>query len=359
MQAWQRIVNRYSVAAMFYVSAAFVLSHMFVMLHLQSFESWLFESAFFMRQFLISGFLMLLAIGCIEAVLDGRVLRAGFAALARAAAVAVAAGFGVWLRWWLTHGAGESWGIEWAWVLSTAATWMLIGGLGFALIKLAHDDAAARERLDNATCDGEALAAQKLQAQLSALQAQIEPHFLFNTLAHVKRLYEIDPSRGRDMLKSLIDYLHAALPGMRRTGSTLRRELELARSFLTILKLRMGERLAFDIRVDADLLDAAMPPMIVPTLVENAIKHGIAPLPNGGRIDIFACRSADGRLLIEVHDDGRGFVGSSGSGVGLANTRSRLAALFGEQAALELAAGQPSGVTARVVLPLQRLAVVP
>ncbi len=192
-----------------------------------------------------------------------------------------------------------------------------------------------------------------VEARLSALQAQIEPHFLFNTLANVKRLYETAPVRGREMLSSLISYLRAALPTMREPGSTLERELELVRSFLTILKMRMGDRLAFSIDAPRHWRRARVPPMVLPTLVENAIKHGLSPLPEGGRIDIRAASDGDRQLVIEVADDGAGFSSSGGSGVGLANTRSRLAALYGTDASLSLSTANPRGVVATVRLPLQ------
>ncbi|MGE5162278.1 MAG: sensor histidine kinase, partial [Betaproteobacteria bacterium] len=197
----------------------------------------------------------------------------------------------------------------------------------------------------------ETLQAQMVEARLSALQAQIEPHFLFNTLANVKRLYETVPHQGREMLSSLISYLRAALPSMRQSGSTLGRELELARSFLTILKMRMGDRLDFSIEAEPALDDAQVPPMVLPTLVENAIKHGLSPLPEGGRIEIAARREGDD-LLIDVRDNGAGFSSSGGSGVGLANTRSRLAALFGPRAALSLSSAAPRGVLASLRIPL-------
>jgi LytS/YehU family sensor histidine kinase len=190
------------------------------------------------------------------------------------------------------------------------------------------------------------------EAQLTALQAQIEPHFLFNTLANVKRLYETAPDQGREMLSSLINYLRAALPAMRESGSTLGRELELARSFLTILKMRMRERLDFSIDHDPALANARVPPMVLPTLVENAIKHGLSPLPEGGRIEIHARREGDD-LLVEVRDNGAGFSGTTGAGVGLANTRSRLSALYGARARMTLTAGAPRGVTASIRLPVE------
>jgi LytS/YehU family sensor histidine kinase len=169
-------------------------------------------------------------------------------------------------------------------------------------------------------------------------------------LANVKRLYETAPQRGREMLVSLIDYLRAALPSMRQTGSTLKRELELARAYLTILQMRMGERLRFTIDAEPALLAAEVPPLVLGTLIENAIKHGLSPLPEGGGIAIRA-RSDGEQIRIEVRDNGRGFTGHAGSGVGLANIRSRLAALHGASAGLELRANAPHGVIASVVLP--------
>jgi LytS/YehU family sensor histidine kinase len=118
----------------------------------------------------------------------------------------------------------------------------------------------------------------------------------------------------------------------------------------------MGERLRFEIDAPASLLDAEMPPMVIATLVENSIKHGLSPLPEGGQLIIRAAVEADGRLGVEVQDDGRGFVGAGGTGVGLANTRARLSALYGAQGTLSLEAAQPRGVRAHVGLPLRRVA---
>ena len=174
--------------------------------------------------------------------------------------------------------------------LSLLLLWSSVGSIGYWLFRSLREDQLAREELADAECCRETLQAQMVEARLSALQAQIEPHFLFNTLANVKRLYETVPHQGREMLSSLISYLRAALPSMRQSGSTLGRELDLARSFLTILKMRMGDRLDFSIEVEPALNDAQVPPMVLPTLVENAIKHGLSPLPEGGRIDIAARR---------------------------------------------------------------------
>ncbi len=347
--AFRQVVNRHSLAVVFYLSVMFAVSRFAMSWHLEPPGDWVWHQLRYLRQTLISGLSVLLAIGLAEAWLDRWRPAARGRLVIRALAITAAAVGAAFGRLWVAN--GQIGRVEWSWFVPTVGIWTINGALGMALLHFARHEALVRGRLAAAAHERELLAAQSLEARLSALQAQIEPHFLFNTLAHVQRLYETEPGRGRQMLRSLIDYLRAALPTMRRSGSDLRRELDLARSFLTILQLRMGERLAFDIRADPALLDAPVPPMVLPTLVENAIKHGLAPLPEGGRVDISAERLPDGRLAIEVADTGRGFVASSGSGVGLANTRSRLAALFGDRAGLELRAGVAGGVVARVVLP--------
>ena len=139
--------------------------------------------------------------------------------------------------------------------------------------------------------------------------------------------------------------------------SAVKLQWELVRHYLAILQMRMGERLSFDISAPPDLLSARLPTLVLPTLVENAIKHGLSPLPGGGHIQISAAHAADGGLTVEVADNGQGFgAASGGAGVGLANTRARLAGRFGDAATLELEAAQPRGVVARVHLPAQALA---
>jgi LytS/YehU family sensor histidine kinase len=200
-----------------------------------------------------------------------------------------------------------------------------------------------------------ALDRQMTEAHLQALQAQIEPHFLFNTLANIRRLYQVDAAQGKRMIHDLSSYLHAALPQMREAGSTLRRELAMAQAYLNLLKVRMGGRLKVEINVPVELLDASLPPMMLPTLVENAIKHGLNPLPQGGTVSISAARDRE-KLKIDIADTGAGFQKASGSGVGLANTRARLATLYGAEARLTLHANSGGGVTATIELPLCILA---
>ncbi len=312
---------------------------------------WLHSLVRFTRQNLITGLMLLLAIALAEAWL-ARPRRLPM--LWRGLAVAGAAFSSALVRHWVANLGDASAQFKWSWAISTTLLWILLGGVAYALLVAARGERQTRQQLLATARQHETLHAQQLEAQLSALNAQIEPHFLFNTLANVKRLYETAPDRGRDMLVSLIAYLRAALPSMRQSESTLGQELELVRSYLTILQMRMGERLSFEIEAEPGLLAASLPPMVLPTLVENAIKHGLSPLPEGGHILISAHAQA-GELAVEVRDDGQGFAASGGSGVGLANTRARLAALFGGRAALELEALVPRGVVARVRLPVRLL----
>lgn len=189
-----------------------------------------------------------------------------------------------------------------------------------------------------------------LEARLQALQAQVEPHFLFNTLAHVRRLYRTDPVRARRMLDSFRDYLESALPQMRDGFATIGREVDLARAYLDVQQVRMGRRLQVRIDVVNDLRRLAFPPMMLISLVENAVKHGLDPVPGGGTIRIDA-RMHDGRLEVAVIDTGSGIGEKIGSGVGLANIRGRLSALFGSLAELSLTANAPHGVRASIRVP--------
>jgi LytS/YehU family sensor histidine kinase len=189
-----------------------------------------------------------------------------------------------------------------------------------------------------------------IEAQLQVMEAQIEPHFLFNTLATVKRLYRSEPKSGERMLERLRHYLAHALPRIRGEQTTLGSEFELVHAYLDVLQVRMGDRLAFSVDVPDTLAKEPFPPMMLITLVENAIKHGLAPLPEGGRIDIDA-RSEAGVLRERVADTGAGFHNSSGSGIGLANIGSRLAALYGGRASLDLEANEPRGVVSVIAVP--------
>jgi LytS/YehU family sensor histidine kinase len=267
-----------------------------------------------------------------------------FAMLATAAAAS--AGVRLWMSRYPMMSPYEKLG----WFADVVVLWTVLGLIAYGLVGSIQRQAAVRRRLGQQIAEQSALSAAALEARLTVLQAQIEPHFLFNTLANVRRLCEVDPERGRRMLGSLLDYLRAALPAMRRSATALAQEFELVRAYLSVLQHRMGDRLRFKVELSDQLAHAPIPPLILPTLVENAIRHGLAPLPEGGTITVSAVRE-DGQVVVRVADDGAGFQGTSGSGVGLANTRARLSALFGGAAGLSLQANRPRGVVAEVRLP--------
>ena len=191
------------------------------------------------------------------------------------------------------------------------------------------------------------------EARLQVMQAQIEPHFLFNTLANVRRLYQTDVATGARMMDNLMRYLEVALPRMRQAQSSVDREVGLVEAYLGVQAVRMGRRLSFELDIPPVLRALSLPPMMLLTLVENAIKHGLNPLPEGGRIVVSAQRDGD-YLKLQVNDDGRGFRESSGVGTGLANIRARLALLHAEAATLSLTENAGRGVTSTLVLPAVR-----
>ena len=212
--------------------------------------------------------------------------------------------------------------------------------------------AESRAQAADAVAADEGLKRQLAEAQLKTMQAQVEPHFLFNTLASVDYLIETDPARASRMQKNLIQYLRAALPQMRQASSTLGQEMALCRSYLEILKVRMDDRLQFAITLPAGLSTAAFPPMMLQTLVENSIKHGLEPKPEGGALTLSA-DVVDGNLRVTVSDTGLGFgaAGAAGGGVGLNNVRGRLQALFGARGRLTIEPNSPSGTIATIVVP--------
>ena len=227
---------------------------------------------------------------------------------------------------------------------------LLWWGLGVAAwYSLKRSEIHATE-VARAQITADQLRASMAEAQLQALQAQVEPHFLFNTLAHVKWLYRRDADSGRRMLDRLVDYLHGALPQVRQTTTTLEQELRLAQAYLDIQQLRIGGRLAFSIDVPDDIARLRFPPLMLLTLVENSIKHGIAPQTGGGTIGIRA-EADDRKLRIEVRDTGAGLREAKGTGLGLANVRARLAALFGAGARLVIEPNLPHGVVAAIEIP--------
>ena len=206
------------------------------------------------------------------------------------------------------------------------------------------------------TAEAESLKRQVVEARMAAMQAQVEPHFLFNTLASIDHLIETDPPRASQMQKNLIALLRASMPTMREANATatrdLGRELSVIRPYLEILKVRMEERLQTEIDVPEGLMSAEFPSMMIQSLVENAIKHGLEPKPEGGTLKVKA-EILHGKLAVTVADTGLGFgrAATSGTGVGLANIRERLMLLHGPKASVTVSENQPSGTKVTITVP--------
>jgi signal transduction histidine kinase len=235
-------------------------------------------------------------------------------------------------------------------LISTAAA---VAGLWIAIVAALGErrDAAARARELEFRLEKSQLERQALDARLALLQAQIEPHFLFNTLANVQALVEARSPRAPEVLKSLIAYLRAALPRLHSEAPSLGDELQLVRAYLRLMQLRMPDRLAWSVEADSGVELFPLPPLTLLTLVENAVRHGIDPSEQGGRIDVSARRDPAGGLRLAVADSGVGMDPTADSGVGLANLRERLNAYFGGKAALQLSEVEPRGLRAEIVLP--------
>ena len=228
-------------------------------------------------------------------------------------------------------------------------------GIGFGCVAVAavilrEKSARDQARISRAESERHRLEKHVLEARLQIMQAQVEPHFLFNTLANVQHLVETDPAAASGMLESLIQYLRAALPQMREGATNLGREIDMARAFLEIQRVRMGSRMDFAIDVPLELRERAFPPMMLISLVENAVKHGVDPCCDCGTITIRA-QETEGRLRVAVADTGEGIVPKKGGGVGLSNIRERLQALYGDEARLTLEENQPRGVVAAIEVP--------
>ena len=216
--------------------------------------------------------------------------------------------------------------------------------------------AEAEAQVANAAAERESMQRQLSEAKMQMMQAQVEPHFLFNTLASVEHLIETDPPRASAMQRSLIKYLRAVLPQMRenKLTSTLGSEADMVVAYLALLKMRMEERLTVDFDISEGLRTAAFPPMMLQSMVENAIKHGLEGKPEGGTLKVRA-EVAHSKLRVIVADDGLGFGAkpSTGTGLGLTNIRERLKLLHGDQASLKIEPNTPSGVIAIIEVPYQ------
>jgi signal transduction histidine kinase len=240
----------------------------------------------------------------------------------------------------------------------TQLAWLII--IASAILKITYKGqklAEVKAAVATETAESEQLKRQVVEARMAAMQAQVEPHFLFNTLASIDHLIETDPPRASQMQRNLIALLRASMPSMRESNpnaQTLGREMAVIRPYLEILKVRMEDRLQTSVNVPNGLLSAEFPSMMIQSLVENAIKHGLEPKAEGGTLTVSA-EIVDGRLAVAVADTGLGFgrADTAGTGIGLANIRERLKLLYGDRASMVVADNLPSGTIVTLTVPYQ------
>jgi sensor histidine kinase YesM len=254
-------------------------------------------------------------------------------------------------------------GSPWRYLASSGAlgeSLLIAAGFGVLMyvVRRAGDQRIERETREARQNEQIAATAQLLaEARLRALQAQIEPHFLYNTLANVVSLIGTQPAKAQHMLERFIDYLRASLAASRQERATLGAEADLIAAYLDVLAVRMGARLRYRIDVPDTLRALPIAPMLLQPLVENAIAHGLEPKVEGGEV-VLSAREQDGRLRLEVSDTGVGMQTApvrppkQGGGVGLSNLRDRLRSLYSGQAQVQLLENQPCGMTVRLLLPL-------
>ena len=236
------------------------------------------------------------------------------------------------------------------WVAAMAASSLVISVILSVIFFWRARHARAEAELDRTRLRAERVEREALLANLRALQAQIEPHFLFNTLANVTSLIDPDPAKAKRMLESFIRFLRASLAATRSDSTTLADESELIAAYLDILQIRMGSRLRYTIDVPAELHGFALPPMLLQPVIENAIRHGLEPKVDGGNVAFRARREGDD-VVVEVSDTGVGFSPTTRGGVGLTNLRDRLRAIYGERASLAVRDNPPAGAIVALKLP--------
>ncbi len=253
----------------------------------------------------------------------------------------------------VTVGPGGSWRrwiSEPGWILSVAITSVII-----SLVLAAITFAREREARGQAELERERLRAERVEreaalANLRALQAQIEPHFLFNTLANATSLVDSDAPKAKRMLESFIRFLRASLAATRAESTTLGAEAELIAAYLDVLQVRMGARLRYTVDVPPELRGWSLAPMLLQPAVENAIRHGLEPKVEGGEIAVRARREGE-HVVIEIRDTGAGFAPATRGGVGLTNLRDRLRSLHGDRATLAIGDNRGGGAVVTIRLP--------
>jgi signal transduction histidine kinase len=250
--------------------------------------------------------------------------------------------------------------VHWGDFLTDLALLWVVGSIIIKATYKGRMQAEAKAAVATETAESESLKRQVMEARMAAMQAQVEPHFLFNTLASIDHLIETDAARASQMQKNLIALLRASMPSLREANASgvrdLGRELAVVRPYLEILKVRMEERLSTLIDVPEGLLSAEFPPLMLQSLVENAIKHGLEPKPEGGTLALRA-EIVHGKLAVSVADSGLGFglAQTAGTGVGLANIRERLELLYGSRGRLEVAENPGGGTRVTITVPYRSI----
>ena len=236
------------------------------------------------------------------------------------------------------------------WVAIVAFSCLLISAVLAAIFFARERSARAEAALEREKARVESVQREAALANLRALQAQIEPHFLFNTLANVASLIDTQPGLAKRTVESFNRFLRASLAATRSETTTLGDEAQLIGAFLDVLQVRMGQRLAYQVDVPEPLRTFALPPMLLQPVVENAIRHGLEPKVEGGSVTLRAW-AEDAAVVIEIADSGVGFAPTTRGGIGLTNLRSRLRLLYGEATTLEIGENAPSGTIVRVRIP--------
>jgi sensor histidine kinase YesM len=257
---------------------------------------------------------------------------------------------GFWAVSYIVDIGFRNWLTDPAAIISITTTSLVISTIMSAIFFWRERHARAEADLERERLRGERVEREATLANLRALQAQIEPHFLFNTLANVTSLIDPDPAKARRMLESFIRFLRSSLGATRAESTTLADEGELMAAYLDVLQIRMGERLRYEIDIPPELHAFALPPMLLQPVVENAIRHGLEPKIDGGVVKVRA-RRVDGTVVIEISDSGAGFAATTRGGVGLTNLRDRLRLLYGERAGLVIGESHGGGASVTLTLP--------
>jgi sensor histidine kinase YesM len=231
-----------------------------------------------------------------------------------------------------------------------AGTGLVLGLIVTLTAQVREREARARSQALQFELERSRLEKQAVDARLALLTAQIEPHFLFNTLANVQALVESGSPRAAPVLQSLVAYLRAAMPRLQEGEPTLGRELALVRAYLELMAMRMPDRLRVALRTDPALDCQPFPPMALLTLAENAVRHGVDPSESGAEVEVGSRREPDGTLRLWVADTGAGLSAHAPPGTGLANLRERLQGRYGARAELQLSENAPHGLRAEIVV---------